>query len=50
MTDLESCRLCEWRYGADRLRGERGVCLSLPSCPGRRETGMLKVMEGISDR
>ncbi|MDN7023792.1 radical SAM protein [Methanoculleus sp. FWC-SCC1] len=26
MTDLESCRLCEWRCSADRLRGERGVC------------------------
>ncbi len=26
MTDLESCRLCEWRCGVDRLRGERGVC------------------------
>lgn len=24
MDDLESCRLCEWRCGADRLRGERG--------------------------
>ncbi|MDD3857030.1 MAG: radical SAM protein [Methanoculleus sp.] len=26
MEELESCRLCEWRCGADRLRGERGVC------------------------
>ncbi|MDV4342221.1 radical SAM protein [Methanoculleus sp. YWC-01] len=26
MDDLESCRLCEWRCGADRLRRERGVC------------------------
>ena len=26
MRDLESCRLCEWRCGVDRLRGERGVC------------------------
>ncbi len=26
MRDLESCHLCEWRCGVDRLRGERGVC------------------------
>ncbi|NYT05831.1 MAG: radical SAM protein [Methanomicrobiales archaeon] len=26
MTYPASCSLCEWRCGADRLRGERGVC------------------------
>lgn len=26
MDDLNSCRLCEWRCGANRLWGERGVC------------------------
>ena len=26
MHDLESCSLCEWRCGVDRLQGERGVC------------------------
>lgn len=26
MDDLNSCRLCEWRCGADRHGGERGVC------------------------
>lgn len=26
MAELESCQLCEWRCGADRLAGERGVC------------------------
>ncbi len=26
MTDLADCRLCEWRCGANRLKGERGVC------------------------
>lgn len=26
MDSYSSCRLCEWRCGADRLKGERGVC------------------------
>ncbi len=31
LADYESCLLCEWRCGANRLTGERGVCrLGLP--------------------
>lgn len=26
MEELRACRLCEWRCGANRLEGERGVC------------------------
>jgi len=26
MESYSSCRLCEWRCGADRIKGERGVC------------------------
>lgn len=26
MNDLESCELCEWRCGVNRLKGQRGVC------------------------
>ncbi|MDI6718292.1 MAG: radical SAM protein [Methanomicrobiales archaeon] len=26
LRELENCTLCEWRCGADRLGGERGVC------------------------
>ncbi len=30
-SDLRSCKLCEWRCGADRLAGETGICgISIP--------------------